>query len=392
MKRFRNIFDDWWSRQGSPLNAFGGGVATTYPIIGDVDALKTTWYPALRNAKTGRASISVIGDSITAGYYSTNWDTKSYVAMLRSLLQADYGNGGEGFLSLLHTDYTPGAPGGDAVVRWVYSAGVWTGNYGDQRQGAGAIAGRKYTNSASEASLVFTGDSIQVMAAHNHSLGTQTMGIYVDGILKATYDCKGTGIDAQLDYGQLISITGLNNAEHTLMIRQDGSGKYIFVEGCRPLIGTKGIVVDRFGKGWIRADWLGEIEEANAAANYFQALKSCVDRLDTDLFVVALGINDYINQVALVTFESRLTAIVARCKAKADCVILAMPQPDSSLTIPYSGYCTSMATVATAQSCYFLNTRARWSNVFDAAKMSDANHPNDAGHADIAQFVYESVI
>lgn len=369
------------------------GGAKAVQIIGNSPFLQSTWYPALRTSGSSRASVSVIGDSITAGYYSTNWDTKSYVALLRSKLQTKFGNGGEGFLSMLHTDYAPGAPGGDAVARWSYDGVAWVGEYADAMTGAGAAAGRKYCNTAVAASLTFTGDSVQLMTAHNHLNGSTTMDIYMDNVLNTTWDCRGDGVTVNLQYGQVVNITGLGLGSHTIKMKiRTADGNFVFAEGVRPLIGTAGVVVDRFSKGWMRADWLGNVNDGNSAGAYYQSLKSSVDVLDTDLYIVALGIDDYINQTALATFETRMTTIVQRCKAKANCVVLAMPQPNSSLAIPYSSYVTSMQTVATAQSAMLLDVRARWGNVYNADKMTGSDHPNDVGHADIAQYVYDSII
>lgn len=353
--------------------------------------LRTTWQPAVLGVATSRASIAVIGDSITAGFITPDMDADSYVSVLRAKLKNKYSDGGEGFLTAFH-NYIPST---NTDNRWTYG-GEWIREYAATRTGSGAIASRMVClGTGRTASLTFTGDSIQVMTGINHSSGGM-LEVKIDGVVKANISLRGSGIDANLEWGHVTTITGLTNASHTLLIttvdNPASAADYAWFEGVRPLIGSSGIVVDRFGKGWLQANWLGEINESNAGAAYLDSLRTCVDVLDTDLFIVTLGINDYIGQVALNTFESRLTTIVQRCKAVADTIIVVCPQPNSALTIPYSSYITRMTNVATAEGALLIDLRDDFGMTFNAPLMSDNNHPNVAGHTLMATRIYNEIV
>lgn len=349
-----------------------------------MEALLGGWYTALSLSGAARASIAVIGDSITDGYLATNFDTQSWVSVLRSLLQDEHGDGGEGFVSCLHTN--PVAAG-ENPIRWSFSGAEWTKDYSAARTGKGAIAGAKSTSGTSEMSVTATATTLQILTSTNH-VGGADLGIYVDTVLEGTQDCLGDG-SGNLDYTNVLTISGLTDASHTIMFRRDSVG-LVSAQGVRALRGTTGVVVDRYGKGWMRAEWLGDVNDGTPGAEFFQALHF-IETIGADLFIVALGINDYLNQVALATYESRLTTIVQRCKLAGDVAILVYPQPNSALAIPYSDYVSRMQTVAVAEGCAFWNIRSLWGSVFQSIWMGDANHPNSDGHRQIGEYIFSRI-
>lgn len=357
---------------------------------GLVPQFQGKWYPALRASGSQRAGISFIGDSLIEGIGSTDHDTKSFMAIIRANLQRVYGNGGEGFMAPVHTsDPLESGWASSPTNRWSFTSGAWTFADAATREGWGAIGGGAYWNGVTvEPALTFSGDSIQVMTGIKFVNTDAYLLIYVDGTLKLSVNVYGGLADhSQFAPGTVYTLSGLSNGSHT--IKFDTATSYVWIEGVRPLFGSCGVVCDRYAKSGLRAEWLGLANDSDYTNynQFYKTLYSTIEAIPAHLYVIMLGTNDYGAQTALDTFESRLTVIVQRCKAQGDVAIISPPQPNTSLTIPFSSYVGKMADVAAAQGAAYFDVYTRWGAAYRAAYMNDTYHPNDAGHADIAEFI-----
>lgn len=358
--------------------------------------INNTWLPALQAAGSGRASIGVIGDSVTDGFSATNFDSTDYVSLLRAALQSDYGDGGEGFVSAIHAEPT-GESGWENPPsnRWSFTTGRWSLPSFDTKEGWGAIAGAVYWNSTTlEPTITGTFDTIQVMTGIKFD-GNATkakLQTYIDGGLAGEVEMHdGLNDHSQFAPGTILEYTATLGA-HTVKL-DTSAGQYVFVEGVRFLKGTTGVVVDRFGKAGMRASWLGVANDSDYTNynTFYKSLNSTVDVLDEDLYVVMLGINDFVNSVAVATFQTALGVIAARCKAKGDTILVVPPKPSSGTNAAYQGYADAIAAVASDNGCLCLDLFERWGSTYNAGMMANSVHPNNTGHADIKTMIYEAI-
>ena len=167
----------------------GGGAA-----LGSNPLLRSTWYPALQAAVGARAVISFIGDSITEGHASTDFDATDFVSLTRDSLQTLYGNGGEGFISPVHTsDPLEVGWAASPTTRWSFASGTWSLYHASSRAGWGAIGGAAYwADNTIIPQITFTGDSIQIMTGIKIVFSpAKNLIVKVDGDIVDTIDEAG---------------------------------------------------------------------------------------------------------------------------------------------------------------------------------------------------------
>jgi lysophospholipase L1-like esterase len=363
-------------------------------MMGGKKSLPAIWGPGL-NPSSARVSMAVIGDSIVDGYSSTNFDATDFVSLVRATLQTKYGNGGEGFISTVHAEPT-GESGWEnpPANRWSFGVGGrWTLPSFDTKEGWGAIAAAPYWNGATvDPQITATFDSVQVMTGIKFDTDAQTLEVIIDGGAPSTISLGGGAAGhSQFAPGTLYTYTAALGS-HTVLF--NAAAGYVWIEGVRPLIGSAGIVVDRFGKAGMRAQWLGVPNDADYT-NYnvhYKALAGCVDVLPTNLFVVMLGVNDFVNSVTAANFQTYMGVIAARCKAKGNCILVVPPKPNSGTDAAYLDYANAIIAAGAANSCTVLNIFSRWGSTYNAAYMENDTHPNNAGHADIAQALLALVL
>lgn len=360
---------------------------------------------ALNQPTTGRQfplapTVTIIGDSITLGHLAgAPWSTNSYVSLLKSRLQGVFGSRGEGFLSTLHDNGTSGTGGHPNGGRWTYGAG-WDINYAATRQSAGMLGGFGKVNTTATAQItVSNATRFGVVYPLNHNAASP-MRVKIDGVAASgsPINLPGDNNASNFRYGQVTWFNLPDTGSHTILLERDSGTGYIWFEGIIVENGSTGLRLDQVAKGWVQAEWLGNLNESTpGGADYFDALRSIYTALDADLYVVALSINDYVNQVATATFETRLTTIANQLKAHGEVILCSCPQPDSALTIPYSQYVAKISAVATATNCTFadIHGSAPFSGAFQSGLMADLNHPNTAGHdamADILEPIISNAI
>lgn len=129
-----------------------------------------------------------------------------------------------------------------------------------------------------------------------------------------------------------------------------------------------------------------------------------IDTVQADLYILALGLNDWQGHGSVATFKSQLTTTVQRAKATAatgtyghgtapaaDVVLMVMPEPDYTAyptdhvqTPPLSDYWQAMYQVASEQDVALIDNSYRWvSYASSTAIRADGIHPSPSGAADI---------
>lgn len=213
--------------------------------------------------------INCVGDSLTRGEYASYEPTKSWVGVLRSLLQGNFGNApGEGFINTYEAELPAGAQ-----PRWTLGSGWSTssgGGYGHYyAQSSGALTATTCT---------FSGTSAVVIYAQASSGGM--VDITVDGIAKGSINCQ----NGTTTFGKLFTISGLTDGQHTISFTPETTG-YALIEGMFANgAASTGVQMNRLGRsGWQASDWISNINTI--------VLPSW-NALPADLTVLGLGMND----------------------------------------------------------------------------------------------------
>lgn len=254
------------------------------------------WRPKRNNAANALARLSVIGDSVSEGFFATNTYTDSWVGLMRTSLQAGYGAGGSGFFSTGRTDEASSVSA-PITATWqgngsyATTTGTWTQS--------GLFFGPGITLLQSTAAATITFPSVR---------GT-TIKIYnVSGAAPRanfTYSIDGGApVPVTVTIGstaiQVTAVTGLSTAPHTVVLSWNGApADPLFIVGVEGE-NAAGVVVDNLAKSGSRtSQWVSNTSLGvpyNGGTQY-----------PADLVVVSLGINDANNSVAGDTWLDNMT-------------------------------------------------------------------------------------
>jgi lysophospholipase L1-like esterase len=122
-----------------------------------------------------------------------------------------------------------------------------------------------------------------------------------------------------------------------------------------------------------------------------------IHRVSPDLVIISIGINDWIHSVAVATYTSNLQTFITQCLLTGD-VILMTPFPSAASQSPLATqtrYVAAMLALATINNIAIIDENF---NLVSKTQMtaiglgSDANHPNNIGHALIAQDVFGAIM
>lgn len=236
----------------------------------------TYWKAKLASTATGNATIAVFGDSITQGFEASDLTTRAsgntYVNVLRNALQAQYGDGGSGFISAAMSPLFFSAPWTSANTG-VSTTGTWT-----KESGAGPASADIYTN-APGSTVTFQyvrGTKIPVYHGTNTIAGFFT--VTIDGTLVGNVNSN-----AALGIG--VETYTVAAGTHTVTITASDTN-YTNIFGVRGTNST-GVIVDNFGlTGQTSGGGL-------SAAGYGATVPwSGGSSIPCDLFIYALGVND----------------------------------------------------------------------------------------------------
>jgi lysophospholipase L1-like esterase len=340
------------------------------------------WYVALANRHYARASVVIIGDSITEGQGATAM-TRRYVDRLAANLRNRFpttgalGTGGgrgmlapqlSGSTTYPATSYVTvaGTPGGP------------TNGYGPKKAVWNISgAGRSYT-------YALTGTSADVHYVRNGGNGTFSWA--VDGGAATNIDTGPSG--SALTDGVATRIPLGANGPHTLTLAYV-SGGATYIDGVVEFAGDEasGIMVHDFGHfGWTSTDWAG--------GNYpASAWPATVNAMAPALLGIQLGANDYGNNIPPVTFQANLQSIITQTRAAMTApyppVVLALtPQRTGTYAYQWAQYVAAAYAVAAADpTVSVLEHGARMPAVTAAQTYGlyvDGVHPSDKGHSMLA--------
>jgi len=210
--------------------------------------------------------IHCLGDSIMRGQFTSNEPETAWASVLRTTLQAKYGNAGVGWISSLEGLLPAGAhPRVSYGTGWIQATGTKSGF------GGGYVSSNGATTAAT---FNFTGDKFTIVYVKGTVGGSAD--VKIDGVSVGTLNCNA----AAASFNNVQSFTGLTNAAHVLTITPATSAQ-IMLEGIVAEITASGIIVHKNGvAGYLSTDW----NNANT--------KLAWAAVPPHLTIIALGVND----------------------------------------------------------------------------------------------------
>lgn len=266
------------------------------------------------------------------------------------------------------------------------SAGVGAGQYPstyDPRLSYGAgwaatsagIAGGYYDNSTTTNALAFTPTIAfdTIVYWYGQNTGYATFTIDVDGgAAIETPNAAGSG--ALIKHTVTCAL-----GTHTINWKRTGTGTNLRIMGCT-VYNSATKTVDVWNCGVAGATSTSWINAANPWSP-FNGLTS----LAADLYIIDLGINDWINSTNLTTFSTQMQSIITACQTSGD-VVLCNPVPQA---IASTALATQLQYVSVLQTLQLTNDLpwVDFRNLMETQEISntngtqyDATHPNNLGY------------
>lgn len=355
----------------------------------NIDVGLSKYKNTLKNTSIQKVKIYCIGESNTRGEYSSDEVNNSWVGVMKSSLQNQYGNAGEGFISIYEGALPSGTKG-----RWTLGKG-WsvsgasreaTSNVG----GFGGCFGTSNKNTSS-ATLTFTGTDLDLLYAKAKDGGIAT--VTIDGTEVGTISC----LDEALSFSNKVSYSGMSNTTHTLVITPNTTSS-IFIEGAIVSSNTTGIEVDK-------------IAISSKTASYFNTTltKKIWDALpEPDLVLLSFGLNEAGRGVSVEDYKTSMISLVTYWQGRGSNICLVPNQkPADSWTTNWSSYVTSIYEIADTYNtgiidiykAYFKDyTVAQKSGLFGMAindysggSGTNTAHPSDKGYKYIGEVIYSNL-
>jgi lysophospholipase L1-like esterase len=154
----------------------------------------------------------------------------------------------------------------------------------------------------------------------------------------------------------LVTVTGLADTAHTVVLTSPGPSRYIYAAGLRP---ATGVVLENAGlSGSTVDDWARMDNGVYSAAETLFA----PTHIDHDAVVIELGMNDRWQGVPVATFTAALSALVDRAQARGASVFLvASNSPQGWATAPtWADFVAAIYAVADTQDVPLLDLTDRW--------------------------------
>lgn len=385
----------------------GPAVAVAAALAGRVAGLErlvpagwgSIWRPARAAAAagTGKARVTVLGASVGQGFYASDLEATSWVSLVRSGLQAQYGDGGSGFRGVFDTALFLDDPlkaayyGGIANNLWTLTGAGWDNiDYVSGPTGKDAII----TNTGGTASIVVRGRTVSIYTL-DAGAGTGTWTYAIDGGAPVT-------VNAPAVYGaRKTTVTGLAAGNHTVVLTSVSG--YLMVCGVSGENAT-GVMVNNVSKSaaegaqWngldgppVSADWAGGVNYP-ADLVIWNLSENEVVQGSVNVPTAVLNVRRYFDRIRdnATTGGAVELAILLDHAGTYDSGSQAWHDLSAQLASLAATYGAAMFNLWTAgrNSWHYWNSLHYWGNPANPTTSgTDFVHPSDAGHAYIAGLV-----
>lgn len=274
------------------------------------------WKAARERARAGAglARVAVVGDSVTVGYYASDIEAKSWSNLVRTSLQALYGDGGSGVKSVIDSTVVLTNDGRAAAIQnaWaaipgnlVTLAGTWDEVVnGTDGPGASILRAKSIGAQLSAIGRGTTAEIYYQTTPNAAAAGTFTWS--VDG---GAESAPVSQFHATQGTVEKVTIPGLSPGQHTVRITcTDTDGTTKTASFCAVSFrNATGVVLDRYARGgqpsaaacnrlpgtftWNNASgaaWGGSAQNLRGGAGSWMGGSS----RPADLVIYALGLND----------------------------------------------------------------------------------------------------
>ncbi len=346
------------------------------------------FHAALADRRSNPCNIVVMGDSMTEGQGATAWGSR-WVDRFRDQMRRQFPvtgvTGGVGFIST-----TNGLTGGSSSIFPVAHSGTVSTN----SQSGPKKRSRAFSASGHITTWTVTGTAVDLL--YWQGTGTGTVKWSVDG--GATTNQVTSG--ASSASGTALRISLGTSGSHTVTVEWVSGTSYI--EGLIVYDGdeTAGLRVHEAGRSGISAYQWDQVNHETATTAWARA----IGQLNPHLLILALGINDWAQSTAnggsagtAADYKTYVKSLIADIRANTtidpSIMLLSYAAPNASpYTTAYSfdqyaDVCEEIA-AEDAEVCT-LNLGLRLPTVLaDTLSLySDTTHPNNKGHALIADHV-----
>lgn len=397
---------DMFSRINSAIQEVRGKTAYTDTGIYVPPNWGTRWRAA---RDSGTARLVCVGDSITQGFYASNIVTKSWPGLVRTALQSQYGDGGDGFMGIVNSGvFMTGDP--TAVSFWT-AAGCLATSTGTWTLDANSLIGpgiMTVDTDISGTSMTFPvrGSVIKIFTATGGTRANYTYS--VDGGSPVTVTDAGGGGALAV---QVTVVSGLTSGSHTVKVSwagtASGTGQKLTLCGVAAENPT-GIKVDNLARSGSRSAGFSVYDPARASATWNGGVN-----YPADLAIWSLGIND---AKANVTGDAWASSFAKYVKAVRDdtgldgstdlMIVMQHIGSEDNSTFKYQDYVSRVHGLAEAYNVALVdmwavgrNSWAYWDGLgYFADKLNpgasghDNAHLCDIGHAAVANAVLPIVL
>jgi len=355
----------------------GHGVFDT-PHVWMPEGCLDAWHTAKAGSAGSQVPVVILGDSIAQGYNATSFNRTSWEAVVRIALQARYGEAGRYFGVSDSVKLTPFIVAGD--VAWTLPAAGWTNFSMLGFQGYLLGANGDAATFAPPGAYAFVDFDLKVSQAPDGS--TATLTVDTVGQTAPTYFNAGYLHHVTFQY------TGFASATHTVVVTQTQAAKVAYLAGavCYPRgRGASGLL-------WVREALQGSTsliampQYPTQQAAYLGS-KGSIEDWAPKLVVVALGVNVCQNWVGVEQFAWNLAQLAQSAQNAGSSLVVLMSYGASSFTnaAAYGQYVAAAREVAHSFNAAFVNAHSAFGAA--AGLIGSGGHPNDAGHALMANLL-----
>ncbi len=288
-----------------PSGSSGNGSTTINPLVGPGLNFPAGWGSfyrnKLNNASNSLVRIMLLGDSISSGSFASNQipnsSGKSWANILMKELQAVYGVGGSGFVSMSsninfasNNNYTNSQLPVSLQGSWI-----------QQTYGAACAAALYYQSNGNCSATFYTrGISIEIYYFCGPNQGSLVYTI--DGSSPISFNTYNVNT-----FQTKLTINNLSSGEHSITISNSGALNLIGVGGYN----ATGVVIDNCSFPGLSLNSL-----SNVSSLYGNVYDNAGGKqMKADLIIISLGLNDNIDAT---TFQAKYIKMLTTYKQGSD--------------------------------------------------------------------------